>query len=144
MKINVGHFLTRDDAARRAHIPPEELSHRPDLLRIGGRWLEEVYFAFQFDERGIRRDIGNVVRSLRGEFDDIEIADWLARPNPDLGEATPLQWCQRKHHRDRLRYAASHCGPVHDRARRSRWRPRTRSGPPPASDAAAGRGRSSR
>lgn len=91
-RILVGHFLTRAEAARRAGIPRAELPRRPDLLRIGGNSLEEVYFEFQFDEHGIKPGLGMVVRMLREEFDDITIADWLARPNIHLGDRTPLRW----------------------------------------------------
>lgn len=74
-----GPFLDRIDAARRAGIDPEELRYRPDVLRLGGRWLEEVYFAFQFDQVGLRPEIGRIVRALRKEYDDEEIADYLVR-----------------------------------------------------------------
>ena len=110
----LGHFLTRDDAARRAHIPPDEVAHRPDLLRIGGRWLEEVYFAFQFDEHGIRRDLGSLVVALRRDCTDIEIADWLARPNRMLDQLTPLRWASSGRDGNRLGVAAGRCGPRHD------------------------------
>jgi hypothetical protein len=110
----VGHFLTRKAAAQRARISPEEVLHRPDLLRIGGRWLEEVYFAFQFDDGGINRDLGAVVLMLRREYDDIEIADWLAEPNPELGFFTPLRWSAGGLDRHRLVAAAERHGPHHD------------------------------
>lgn len=74
-----GPFLLRADAARLAGIDPEELRLRPDVLRIGGTHLEEVYFAWQFDEAGVRPRIGQIVRALRDRFDDEEIADYLAR-----------------------------------------------------------------
>jgi hypothetical protein len=89
--ILVGHFLLRSEAARRAGISKDELVQRPDLLRIGGTWLEEVYFAFQFDDAGIRSDLGSVVRELRGNSSDLAIAEWLASPNEVLGGATPLR-----------------------------------------------------
>jgi hypothetical protein len=89
--ILIGHFLLRAEAAQRAGIPTEELIRRPDLLHIGGTWLEEVYFEFQFDESGIRSDLGAVVQTLRRSFDDLAIAEWLARPNEELAGATPLR-----------------------------------------------------
>ena len=110
----MGHFLTRQTAAQRAGITPEEVLHRPDLLRIGGHWLEEVYFAFQFDDRGIKRDLGSVVLALRKEYDDIEIADWLAQPNPELGFLTPLRWSAGGLDGRRLGVAAERFGPHHD------------------------------
>jgi hypothetical protein len=73
-------------------VEPASLISRSDLLQLGGRWLQEVYFAFQFDERGVREDVGGVVRSLREASDDKTIADWLVRPNAELGAASPLAW----------------------------------------------------
>ena len=90
--VLLGPFLTRAEAARRAGLSSKEVRARPDLLRIGGRWLEEVYFAFQFDDGGIRRGIGGAVLSMRGYLDDETIADWLIRPNLDLAAETPLRW----------------------------------------------------
>lgn len=89
--ILVGHFLLRSEAAKRAGISKDEVVHRPDLLRLGGTWLEEVYFEFQFDEFGIRSNLGSVVRELRQRFDDVTIAEWLAYPNEVLAGATPLR-----------------------------------------------------
>jgi hypothetical protein len=89
--ILIGHFLLRSEAARRAGISTEHVVQRPDLLRIGGTWLEEVYFEFQFDEFGIRHDLGSTVQLLRRTFDDLAIAEWLACPNDALGGATPLR-----------------------------------------------------
>lgn len=74
-----GPFLDRATAARLSGIEPRELRIRPDVLRIGGRHLPEVYFAFQFDDDGLRPDLAAVVRRLRSEFDDEQIADYLAR-----------------------------------------------------------------
>jgi hypothetical protein len=90
--VLVGHFLTRNQAARRVAVGREEVVQRPDLLRIGGTWLEEVYFAFQFDTRGVRQSLGVVVANLRHAFDDESIADWLVRPHAALSSATPLAW----------------------------------------------------
>jgi hypothetical protein len=74
-----GPFLDRATAAHRSGIDPQELRLRPDVLRIGGRSLPEVYFAFQFDDEGLRPDLAAIVRRLRAEFEDEEIADYLAR-----------------------------------------------------------------
>ena len=89
--ILIGHFLLRSEAAQRAGILKDELVQRPDLLRIGGIWLEEVYFEFQFDQSGIRRNLATIVGQLRGSYSDLAIAEWLARPNDVLGGATPLR-----------------------------------------------------
>ncbi|NND03691.1 MAG: hypothetical protein HKN91_12985 [Acidimicrobiia bacterium] len=87
-----GPFLTRREAARRAGSAVEQLVRRPDLLRLGGSSLEEVYFAFQFDESGVRPDLGRLVQMLRQDHDDIDIGHWLVEPQSDLGLATPLDW----------------------------------------------------
>jgi hypothetical protein len=111
MIILVGHFLTRTQAAHRAGIRPDELRRRPDLLRVGGTWLEEVYFEFQFDKSGIRPDLGGVVRTLHKTFDDLTIADWLARPNPQLHGKSPLQWARSGGNHHHLVEALVHAGP---------------------------------
>ena len=111
-RILVGHFLTRHDAAVRAGIGDDEVVQRPDLLRIGGRHLEEVYFAFQFTDHGIRRDLGTVVQTLRRRFDDETVADWLARPNETLGRMTPLAWVASGHDGKKLARAARYHGPA--------------------------------
>jgi hypothetical protein len=113
-RVLLGHFLTRHDAAVRAGVSEDEVAQRPDLLRLGGKWLEEVYFEFQFDESGIKRDIGTLVQRLHGDFEDIEIADWLAHPNAMLNGYTPLQWRARGLKIDRIANAADEAGPVHD------------------------------
>mgnify|MGYP001820043467 CR=1 FL=1 len=77
-------------AAHRAGVSADVLTRRPDLLRFGGRRLEEVYFAFQFDEHGVRPDVGRVVQTLKATSDDVDIADWLVRPNRELGLSRPL------------------------------------------------------
>ncbi len=87
-----GPFLTRAQAARRARVPAPLLVHRPDLLRVGGRWLQEAYFAFQFDADGVRPELGYVVQNLNGTSTDVEIADWLVRPNRSLDNSTPLRF----------------------------------------------------
>lgn len=111
-RIFLGHFLTRIEAARRAGVSREEVLHRPDLLRIGGTWLEEVYFAFQFNAHGIRPELGSIVRSLRDQFDDIAIADWLARPNDRLSDYTPLRWLATGGGESPVADAAATAGPV--------------------------------
>jgi hypothetical protein len=111
-RILVGHFLTREDAADRVGIAPDELMQRPDLLRVGGMFLEEVYFAFQFDGPTIRHDLGSVVRMLRKRFDDETVADWLARPNATLASMTPLRWVKAGHDGHALAVAAVENGPI--------------------------------
>jgi hypothetical protein len=113
-RILIGHFLLRSDAARRAGVSAKELVQRPDLLRIGGAWLEEVYFEFQFDESGIRRALGSVVQTLRKEFDDLIVADWLVRPNEALTGATPLAAIAKGVKADHLAKAIANAGPIGD------------------------------
>jgi hypothetical protein len=113
-RVFLGHFLTRHDAARRAGITCREIPQRPDLLRIGGRYLEEVYFEFQFDDSGVKADLGSLVSKLHRDFSDVEIADWLAHPNALLNGYTPLQWRASGRNGRRLVEAAARAGPVHD------------------------------
>jgi hypothetical protein len=87
-----GPFLTRAQAARRARIPAQVLVHRPDLLKVGGGWLQEVYFEFQFDGDGVRPELGRVVQSLKPKRSDVVIGDWLVRPNREFGHASPLRY----------------------------------------------------
>ena len=109
--VLVGHFLTRRQVARRVAIDSEEVVQRPDLLRIGGTWLEEVYFAFQFDTSGVRQSLGVVVAHLRHVFDDESIADWLVRPNGELSSTTPLAWLASGGSSDRVTTASAIAGP---------------------------------
>jgi hypothetical protein len=109
--VLVGHFLTRKQAARRAGIAPWEVVDRPDLLRIGGTWLEEVYFAFQFDTAGVRQSLGMVVAHLRRMFDDEAIADWLVRPHSSLSTTPPLAWLASGGSSDGALAAAEFSGP---------------------------------
>ena len=95
--VVVGPCLTRAEAARRAGITSDETKQRPDLLRLRGRWLQETYFAFQFDERGVRPDLGRVVMDLRGRHSEQDIADWLVRPNRLLDNVSPLRWMRGGH-----------------------------------------------
>lgn len=90
--LRQGPFLTRSMAAHRAGVPTDVLPRRPDLLRLGGHRLEEVYFGFQFDEHGVRPNVGQVVQALKTTSDDVDIADWLVRPNPELGLSRPLDY----------------------------------------------------
>ena len=109
--ILVGHFLTRRQAARRAGVASGEVVDRPDLLRVGGTWLEEVYFAFQFDAGGVRQSLGIVVAHLRRVFDDEDIADWLVRPHPELSTTTPLVWLASGGSPDHVTTASQVVGP---------------------------------
>ena len=108
--------MSRERAARCAGVSCDEVRQRPDLLRIGGTWLPEVYFAFQFDETGIKRDLGSVVLELSGGYNDVEIADWLARPNRLLDQLSPLRWSASGRHWKSLNAAAARAGPCHDDA----------------------------
>lgn len=115
-RIVVGPCLTRAQAARRAGVSTDEVRHRPDLLRLGGRWLEETYLAFQFNDTGVRRDVGAVVLALKGRFADEEIADWLVRPNVALEHYSPLAWLRSRHQLAALAVAVRDAGPVADAA----------------------------
>ncbi|MCL1593706.1 MAG: hypothetical protein M3132_05065 [Actinomycetia bacterium] len=110
--VYIGHFLTRIEAARRLGVPSQDVSERDDLLRVGGTWLEEVYFEFQFTTLGFRDDLGRIVRELRRTFDDVTISDWLAQPNRLLRSASPLQWLASDLDVRLLSRAATVAGPV--------------------------------
>jgi len=109
--VLVGHFLTRSQVARRIAIDGREVVERPDLLRIGGTWLEEVYFAFQFDTRGVVQSLGVAVSHLRRAYDDESIADWLVRPHAALSSATPLAWLAAGGSGDQVLTASEIAGP---------------------------------
>ena len=94
-RILMGPFLTRAEVARRAGVSADEIRHRPDLMHVGGETYKEAYFAFQFDRKGIRDDVGRLVLALRGRIDDSTIADWLIRSNPVLNSVSPLSWLNR-------------------------------------------------
>lgn len=110
-RILQGPFLTRRQAARRAGTPAEVLRHRPDLLVLDGAWLPEVYFAFQFDEDGVRPDLAVVVQRLKRDFSDLAIEDWLVRPHHSLGLASPLRALKRGWTVDQVLAAAERDGP---------------------------------
>ena len=110
-RIFIGHFLTRFEAARLARVGTSSITLRPDLLRIGGWHLEEVYFAFQFDDHGVRRDLAWVVQGLKRRFTDEAIADWLARPNAELGLMSPLDWLATRRDPAHVQTAALRAGP---------------------------------
>jgi len=91
-RVLTGPFLTRASAALEANLRGRALLARHDLLRVTSHWLPEAYFEFQFDASGIRTDVAEVVRSLKADYDDLAIADWLVTPNPLLATMTPLGW----------------------------------------------------
>lgn len=107
-----GPFLTRDTASRRGHVPAGLITHRPDLLRLGGRWLQEVYFAFQFDREGVRADVGSVVQAMKRRHSDQAIAEWLVAPNPELGLVGPLDYLDGGGSVERVLEAAADKGPL--------------------------------
>jgi len=94
-RLLMGPFLTRAEAGRRAGVSADEIRLRPDLMHVGGETYKEAYFAFQFDRKGIREDVGRLVLALRGRIDDATIADWLIRTDPVLNSVSPLSWLNR-------------------------------------------------
>lgn len=111
-RILQGPFLTRLQAARRSRTPTGLLAHRPDLLRVDGRWLQEAYFAFQFDRNGVLPGLGAVVQDLKRSHSDIGIADWLVRPNRSLDYSTPLKYLKGGGAVERVLAAADGNGPI--------------------------------
>lgn len=91
--VLVGPFWTRLETTEELRCDADCLLHRDDVLRIGARLSEEVYPAFQFDHHQVRRDVAAVVELLlQNDVTGAVISDWLVHPNPDLGDATPLNW----------------------------------------------------
>jgi hypothetical protein len=90
----VGPFWTRAETAGYLGIEPGELLGRRDVLRIGGRWLEETYPALQFDGHDVIPAVAAIVELLRDAAAGAIIADWLCRPNPALGSLAPIAWCR--------------------------------------------------
>ena len=113
-RVLIGPFLTRGQVARRIGVPADVVMHRPDLLRIHSRWLPEVYFSFQFTETAARPNLGAVVTALRPHYDDVEIADWLSRPNAELNGSSPLAVLKTGGDAARVIAAAEVSGPVSD------------------------------
>lgn len=109
--ILLGPFLTRVDAARYTRLDPLELAHRPDLLRIGSPPLDEAYFGFQFDQHAVDEKVGAVVLALKGHHTDLEIADWMVRPNRALGGSSPLRWLREGGRHERALDASHASGP---------------------------------
>lgn len=91
----LGPFLTRSQVARLLGLSPEDVALHPDLIRLRGLWLEEVYFAFQFEDDGLNVPMARLVRTLKSRWDDETIADWLVKPDPTLGHACPLDRVRR-------------------------------------------------
>lgn len=113
-RVLQGPFLTRTQAARRAGVAKHVLPDRPDLLHLGGEFLEEVYFDFQFNGHGVRPDVGHVVSALRHRCSDEAIADWLVRSNTQLNGSSPLSVLDGTRSVDRVLRAARLDGPVPD------------------------------
>jgi hypothetical protein len=111
-RVLLGPFLTRVEAGRRSGLAEEDVLHRPDLLRVGGRMYKEAYFAFQFGRTGVRRDVGSVVLAMRGRVDDVTIADWLVRSTSSLLGSSPLSWMNRGGNLESVLSAAATSGPA--------------------------------
>jgi hypothetical protein len=134
--------LTRAQAARRARVPPGLVLHRPDLLRVDGRWLQEAYFAFQFDRQGVRPELGAVVQDLKREYPDIAIADWLIRPSQLLGYSTPLKYLKSGGTVEKVLAASADSGPRLDEVAEARPETGLAHPPPDVPQEAATRRRS--
>lgn len=90
--VLTGHFLTRQEAARRSGLTPGELLESPGVLHLGGTTMvQEAYPGFQFAPRGLREDVAAVVQAFGPRADPWEICDWLTRANSMLGGRTPLR-----------------------------------------------------
>ena len=98
-------------------MPGALVRRHPDLLRIDGP-LHEAYFAFQLQGPWIDPELGHVVHSLKASYGDLVIADWLVRPNPRLGDATPLSALRSGSSAEDVLLAAKEMGPGKVRAGR--------------------------
>ena len=87
-----GHHWTRDFAAQHLGVQPSTLASRSDLLKIGGRWLEEVYPTVQFAPEGLNEGVAGIVGHLSDDLDPSCVCDWLGRPNVKLSGSTPIEW----------------------------------------------------
>lgn len=88
-----GPFLTRDQAARRAGIPPADLAALPGAVRLAGPWgLEEVYPAFQFAGGGFLPGLPTVVAAVGGALAGRALVGWLLEPLAELGGRTVVEW----------------------------------------------------
>ncbi|MBT8198515.1 MAG: hypothetical protein HKN01_06135 [Acidimicrobiia bacterium] len=106
----LGPFLTRAEFSRLTGIPGRQVALRPDLLRLRGP-LGEAYFAFQLDGRSIHPALGSVVHSLKDDYDDLAIADWLVHPHERLGRITPLRALRSRWSAEDVLLAAKEAGP---------------------------------
>lgn len=94
--ILVGPFWTRLEATEDLGCTDACLLGRDDVLRIGARFSQEVYPAFQFDHHHVRADVADIVELLlRNDVTGAVISNWLVHANPDLGGETPLRWLDR-------------------------------------------------
>lgn len=87
-----GHHWTRGFTAQHLGVAPATLASRSDLLRIGGRWLEEVYPDIQFSADGVNENVTGIVSCLSDDLDASMVCDWLMRPSVKLSGATPVEW----------------------------------------------------
>ncbi len=89
----VGPFWTRTQVAGLLGTLPAAVAADRTLLRIDGRLsVEEVYPAFQFDGRGMRREVAFLARLLKRRVLDVEACDWLRRPRRAIDGRTPMDW----------------------------------------------------
>ena len=89
----VGPFWTRRQVAAHLGITIGEVRRQPILLRVvGALSVEEVYPSLQFDESGVRREVGFLARLLKRRVTDVEACDWLLRPRRRLDNRSPIAW----------------------------------------------------
>jgi hypothetical protein len=89
----VGHSWTRAQVAGHMAISPGAVASHPHLLRLEGPLCyDAAYPCLQFDDHGVRLDIAVIGMLARRRVPADEVCNWLVRPNPDLGGASPLTW----------------------------------------------------
>lgn len=89
----IGHCWTRAQVAHHLAITPDAAASHPHLIRIyGPLCYDAAYPCLQFDEAGVRLDVAVIGLLARRRVPDDLVCDWLVRPNPRLGGASPLTW----------------------------------------------------
>jgi len=102
-RVLVGPMLTLARFAIRIGRSAHWVADQSHLLRIAGPISAgPAYPSFLLDGSTLRLDLCFMGLLLRRRMTDLEGCDWLVRPNPDLGSASPLQWLDSGGGLDRL------------------------------------------
>jgi hypothetical protein len=89
----LGPLLTERQFARRAGLSRDSVRRHRCVPRVESPiGLGPAYPAFLLDTDGLRLDVAFITLLLRRRVGDLDACDWLVRPNPVIGGATPLHW----------------------------------------------------